>query len=158
MKISMIAAHDLNMGIGYKNNLPWHLPADFAFFKTNTLGKTILMGRKTFESIGKPLPGRRNIVLSRQQLDIDGVETIQHVDAIKQLDLDELMIIGGSSLYELFLPTANQILLTEVQASFCVDTYFPSFEQSLFAKTILATHPADDKNPYAMVFKQYSRR
>ena len=95
MKITLIAACDKARGIGFQGQLPWHLPADLAFFKRQTLGKTILMGRKTYESIGRPLPGRRNVVITGQQLIIPGIEVIHDLSAMWQLKVDELMVIGG---------------------------------------------------------------
>ena len=155
MKLTIIAAHDLNHGIGYHNQLPWRLPADLAFFKASTYGKPILMGRKTFESIGRPLPGRQNMVLTRQALTIAGVEIVTDM---KQLHQREVMIIGGASIYQQFLPLVDEMLITEVQATTQVDSYFPAYDKALFEETVINQQPADDNNQYAMIFKRYIRK
>lgn len=157
MKLRLIAAHDLNYGIGYENQLPWQLPADMAFFKAKTLGKPILMGRKTFESIGRPLPGRRNIVLTSKVMKVSGIEIISDISQINDLNLQELMIIGGSSLYQYFLPIVDEMLITEVNAHTRADTYFPFYEKGSFKELILGQQVADESNQYAMTFKQYLR-
>jgi dihydrofolate reductase len=157
MKICLIAACDKNLGIGYQGQLPWHLPADFAFFKAQTLGKALVMGRKTFESIGRPLPGRRNIILSSQNYHHDGIEVIHAIDDVLSSQLEELMVIGGQQVYQLFLPFASQIILTEVDAECQVDAYFPRFSLQKFKCVSEKAHPADEKNAYAMTFKVYSK-
>jgi len=157
MKLTIIAAHDLNLGIGYQNQLPWRLPADLAFFKSKTFGKPILMGRKTFESIGKPLPGRQNIVVSGQGISIAGVDVIQDLKQLSQFSFQELIICGGSSIYQYFLPFADEMIITIVEAKCQVDAYFPDYEKSAFKENHLGVHPADEKNQYIMVFKQYIR-
>jgi len=151
MIISIIAAMDRNRLIGNKNQLPWHLPADFAHFKSVTMGKPIVMGRKTFESIGKPLPGRTNIVLSRNpDIRFEGVICVSSfADAVAAVpDAEEIMIIGGSAIYEMLLPQANRLYLTYVDAGFEGDAWFPAFEESLWQEKETLTRPADDKNSY----------
>ena len=111
----MIAAMAHNRVIGKDNDMPWHLPADLQHFKKVTLGKPVLMGRKTFESIGRPLPGRRNIVISRNSdYNKEGIEVVGSVEAALELvkDSDEVMVIGGGHIYELFLPFAERLYLT----------------------------------------------
>lgn len=157
MNITLIAACDLEYGIGYQGKLPWHLPADLSFFKQKTLSKSILMGRKTFDSIGKPLPGRRNWVLSHSMAVIPGVELIRNLDEIWHLDISEWMVIGGAQLYQLCLPYASKIILTQVQARFTVDRYFPRFASSGFSCVFEEYRAADEVNPYAMVFREYLR-
>lgn len=158
MKLTIIAAHDLNYGIGYENQLPWRLPADLAFFKAHTFGKAILMGRKTFESIGKPLTGRQNIVLTTQNIQIPEVDVISDINTFASLGLDELFICGGASIYQYFLPLAHELIITEVNARCKADAHFPKYAKQEFEEHVLGMHPVDEKNQYAMVFKQYVRR
>ena len=115
MIISMIAAMANNRVIGKDNQMPWHLPADFAWFKRSTMGKPVVMGRKTYDSIGRPLPGRLNIVISRDaNLEIEGVTTVTSIEKALELvsDVEEVMIIGGGSIYESCLPKADKLYLT----------------------------------------------
>ena len=151
MIVSIIAAMDHNRLIGNSNQLPWHLPADFAHFKSVTMGKPIVMGRKTFESIGKPLPGRANIVLSRNpDLSFEGVICVSNfADAVAAVpDAEEIMIIGGSTIYEMLLPQVNRMYLTYVDAGFEGDAWFPEFEESHWQEIETVIRPADEKNLY----------
>ena len=130
MKIAMIAAMANNRVIGKDNQMPWHLPEDLRHFKAMTLGKPVVMGRKTYESIGRPLPGRHNIVISRQaDLIIDGVTTVTSFDDAKLAagDCEELVIMGGGQLYEMLLPQADILYLTEIALDVEGDTYFPEW-------------------------------
>jgi dihydrofolate reductase len=161
MIISLIAAMDHNRLIGNDNELPWHLPADFAYFRSVTMGKPILMGRKTFESIGRPLPGRTNIVLTRDvSLHIDGVVCVTDLDqAVEQAgEADELMVIGGSTIYEMLLPRADRLYITYVDGEFKGDAWFPVFSDADWARVESSSHPADEKNDYACEFVTYERR
>jgi len=161
MKISLIAAMDHNRLIGSDNKLPWHLPADFAYFRSVTMGKPILMGRKTYESIGRPLPGRTNIVLSRDSaLQIEGVVCVTSLDqAVEQAgDADELMVIGGSTIYEMLLPQADRLYITYVDGEFEGDAWFPVFSDADWLKVESGSHPADEKNDYSCEFVTYERR
>ena len=111
--LSLVVAMDENRLIGNDNQLPWHLPADLAFFKSTTMGKPIIMGRKTFDSIGRPLPGRRNIIITRNpDFSADGCEIVNDIDSAldRCSDQDELMLIGGASLYEQILTQVNMAL------------------------------------------------
>lgn len=131
MKIAMIAAMANNRVIGKDNQMPWHLPEDLRHFKAMTLGKPVVMGRKTFESIGRPLPGRHNIVVSRQQnLVIEGVTCVTSFDAAKQAagDCEELVVMGGGQLYAELLPQADMLYLTEINIDTAGDTYFPQWD------------------------------
>jgi len=151
MIVSIIAAMDRNHLIGNNNQLPWHLPADFAHFKSITMGKPIVMGRKTFESIGKPLPGRTNIVLSRNaELAFDGVECVTTFeDALKCVpDAEEIMIIGGSTIYAMLLPQITRMYLTYVEAEFEGDAWFPEFDQQQWVVKESELRQADEKNKY----------
>ena len=133
MKISLIAAMDQNGLIGANNGLPWHLSEDLKHFKRITMGKPVLMGRKTYESIGRPLPGRQNIVLTTNQtLIIEGCDVVHSFTRAIELvnDCAEIMIIGGSTIYELIFPQATHMYLTLIHASYEGDTYFPKWERS----------------------------
>ena len=157
MKFILIAACDEQYGIGYQGRLPWHLPADLAFFKEKTFAKAVLMGRKTFYSIGKPLPGRRNIVLSRQALTIPGVEVIKDINDLKDMNLDVIMVIGGQQIYEMLLPCAEKIFLTEVHAKCKADAFFPKFSANEFTCITEQYLPQDSNNLYAMTFREFLR-
>jgi dihydrofolate reductase len=120
-KFSLIVAMDENRLIGSNNGLPWHLPADLAFFKRTTMGKPIVMGRKTFESIGRPLPGRRNIVVTRDpDFSAAGCDIANSIDAALDLcaDDEEVMLIGGASLYQQSLSRATQLYITQIHHRF----------------------------------------
>jgi len=149
--ISIIAAMDRNRLIGNKNQLPWHLPADFTHFKSVTMGKPIIMGRKTFESIGKPLPGRLNIVLSRNpDIQYDGVECVSSFENAIALvpDEEEVMVIGGSAIYEMLLPQVNRLYFTYVDAEFEGDAWFPEFDDKQWFEKESVSLPADEKNRF----------
>lgn len=161
MIVSIIAAMDRNRLIGNRNQLPWHLPADLVHFKQVTMGKPIIMGRKTYESIGRPLPGRTNIVLTRSRdFDAEGVlvantlqQALDYVPAV-----DEVMIIGGSSIYELALPAADRLYLTFVENSFEGDAWFPEYDQGQWRMVSSEQHPADEKNSADYRFVNYVRK
>lgn len=155
MKISMIAAMAKGRVIGKDNTMPWHLPADFAWFKRNTLGKPIIMGRKTYESIGRPLPGRRNIVISRNPACVfEGVETVTSMDEALALvkGEKEVMIIGGGSIYNACLPRAHRLYLTFIDAQIEGDTCFPDWGDKGWKKSHSEQYNADEKNAYNMEF------
>ncbi|WP_435275798.1 type 3 dihydrofolate reductase [Psychrobium sp. nBUS_13] len=143
MKIAMIAAMAKNRVIGKDNKMPWHLPEELAYFKKITMGKPIVMGRNTFESIGRPLPGRQNIVVSRNsELSIEGVTVVNSIDeAISAADnCEELMIIGGAMLYEHMLPKADVLYLTEIELDVDGDAYFPDYNQHQWLKSDVEVH------------------
>ncbi|EOD81023.1 Dihydrofolate reductase [Grimontia indica] len=154
MKISMIAAMAKGRVIGKDNAMPWHLPADFTWFKQNTLGKPVIMGRKTYESIGRPLPGRRNIVISRDEnWSAEGVESTTSIDAAIALagDVEEAVIIGGGTIYEASMPRADKLCLTFIDAEIDGDTCFPYWGEG-WAETHRESYQADEKNRYNMEF------
>lgn len=158
MKISLIAALSLNRVIGVNNQLPWHLPDDLQHFKSLTLGKTIIMGRKTYESIGKPLPKRRNIVLTKQDLPpIPGVEFQPSLEAALSTcrDEEEVMIIGGASLYQQALPLAQTLYLTQIETMIEGDAFFPEWDPSMWTLSSETYHPADEKHAFAFRFQTY---
>ncbi|KYG91974.1 dihydrofolate reductase [Metasolibacillus sp. FSL H7-0170] len=129
--ISLIVAHDKNRVIGYENQMPWHLPGELKYFKEMTMGKPIIMGRKTFESIGRALPGRRNIIITRNaSYKADNIEVVTSLDEALQLvkDEPEIMIIGGEQIFKLALEVADRLYITEIDYAFAGDTYFPAYE------------------------------
>ncbi|MCG9711531.1 type 3 dihydrofolate reductase [Shewanella insulae] len=131
MKIAMIAAMANNRVIGKDNQMPWHLPEDLRHFKQMTLGKPVVMGRKTFESIGRPLPGRHNLVVSRQKdLVIEGVTCVTSFEQAKEVvkGCEELVVIGGGQLYAELLPQADSLYLTEINLDVEGDTHFPDWD------------------------------
>jgi len=160
MKMSLIAAMDRNRLIGNKNQLPWHLPADLAHFKQVTMGKPIVMGRKTYESIGKPLPGRTNIVISRSDYKAEGVEVVSSICAAvaKVANADELVVIGGSTIYEMVIDVVDQMYLTFVEAEFTGDTWFPAFDSEKWFISSEEKHAADEKNKYDYRYVTYEKK
>jgi len=127
--IKAIVAMAENRVIGQGGTIPWHLPEDFKFFKATTIGHAILMGRKTYESIGKPLPGRENIVLSRTMPETYGVTVIRSLDdLIEPTDGKDLFVIGGEEIYRLLLPRVQELYVTKVPRTIEGDTHFPNFE------------------------------
>ncbi|MCR9908006.1 type 3 dihydrofolate reductase [Vibrio campbellii] len=154
MIISMIAAMADNRIIGKDNQMPWHLPADFAWFKRCTMGKPVVMGRKTYESIGRPLPGRLNIVISRDaSLFIEGVTTVTSIEQALEVagEVEEVMIIGGGAIYAACLPMANKLYVTHIEAEIQGDTQFPDWGNE-FKETYSEAYQADEKNVYNMRF------
>ena len=152
----MIAAMANNRVIGQDNKMPWHLPADLQHFKAVTMSKPVIMGRKTFESIGRPLPGRRNIVISRNvDYQAVGVEVVTSPEAAISLvcELDEVMVIGGGNVYKQFLEHADTLYLTFIDLDVDGDTQFPDYEK--IANWQVAEqhhHQGDEKNLYAYTF------
>lgn len=139
----MIAAMAKDRVIGKDNKMPWHLPEELAYFKKVTMGKPIVMGRNTFESIGRPLPGRQNIVVSRNpDLVIDGVDVVNSVEQAVEVaeQCDELMIIGGAMLYEHMLPKADILYLTQIDLQAEGDAYFPDYTQYQWEQSEVQQH------------------
>lgn len=170
--LSMIVATADNNVIGKDNTMPWHLPADLAYFKKVTLGKPIIMGRKTYESIGRPLPGRRNIVISRDESYIPqwkgeaaGVDTVTSVgQALALVDgsdgsepVEEIMVIGGGAIYKHCLPNADRLYVTHIKATIDGDTQFPSYADGCWEKTASELRLNDEKNAYDLDFCVYQR-
>lgn len=154
MIISMIAAMAHDRIIGKDNQMPWHLPADFAWFKRCTMGKPVIMGRKTYESIGRPLPGRENIVISRDaSLVIEGVTTVTSIDEALSVagDVAEVMIIGGGTIYQACLPKAQKLYVTHIDAQVDGDTQFPAWNDD-FLEVHSEAYQADENNAYDMRF------
>ena len=159
MTVSLIVAYDKARGIGKDNRLPWRLPAEMQHFKKTTVGKPIVMGRRTFESIGRALPGRRNIVVTRGMAPVDGVEQTASVDEALNLTrgVDEVMVIGGAELYAAALPHAHRIYATEVDGLFDCDTRFPPLDPVVWREQWRQHRPADPINPFAVDFVVYER-
>ncbi|MDX1497901.1 MAG: dihydrofolate reductase [Salinisphaeraceae bacterium] len=154
-KISLIVAMDENDLIGRDNDLPWRLSNDLRHFKQVTMGKPLVMGRKCFESIGKPLPGRRNIVLTRDPVwQAQGVEVANDFEQALSMtaDVDEVMIIGGAQIYAQALERVECIYLTRIHASFEGDTYFPAVDWQQWEEITREEHLADERNTWAHSF------
>lgn len=168
MTISIIAALAENRVIGNKNALPWHLPADFKYFKEKTLGKTIILGLNTFKSIGeKPLPNRKHIILNNDPhytvpegcfLAKSIEESLEIAKKVSQNPDDEIMICGGASVYSQFLPMAQRLYLTYIHHSFEGDTYFPEFDMKDFKEVSREDYQPDGKNKYSYSFVILERK
>ena len=160
MRVSLIAAMAQNRVIGRDNQLPWRLPADLQHFKKITMGKPIVMGRKTWQSIGRPLPGRTNIVITRDaNFQAEGCVVVHSIDgAIQAADgNDELMIIGGANLYEQTLGQAERLYLTRIKADVEGDAWFPQLEDNKWKQVECESFTADAKNEYDYEFVVYER-
>ena len=179
-EIALIAALDENGVIGAEGKIPWRLPRDVRFFKETTMGKPIIMGRKTYESIGRPLPGRHNIVVTRNHdyrapgctvvhspeaaLAAAQTDEVEEASSFEQTSSDnegaagEIMIIGGAALYEAFLPCADRLYLTFVEAEVEGDTFFPPFDREAWALVAAEPHPADERHDYRFTITVWERR
>ena len=158
----MIVGHADNRIIGKDNDMPWHLPADLAYFKKTTLGKPIIMGRKTYESIGRPLPGRQNIVISRDKnYQAEGIDTVTSVEEALTLagNVEEIMVIGGGAIYTHCLPSANRLYITHIKADIEGDTQFPYYDTENDWQLIESElYGVDEKNRYELNFCVYDRK
>jgi len=158
--ISIVVAIATNNAIGKDNQLLWHLPADLKHFKEITSGHPIIMGRKTYDSIGRPLPNRRNIVITRQKdLHIPNVEVVNDLAAAIALckDEKEVFVIGGAEIYRHALPYTQKIYLTTVHQNYEADTFFPELPDSEWKTTAQENHAADEKNSVAYTFSTLER-
>jgi dihydrofolate reductase len=159
-QITLIAALAHNRVIGKNNVMPWHLPEDLAHFKRTTLNHPVIMGRKTWESIGRPLPKRRNIVISRQiDLNVIGAEVVPSFDAALTLCADEheIFVIGGGQLYAETLPFADRLVLTEIEQNFDGDTFFPDFSTMDWIETSRQQYNAIETQHLSYSFVEYKR-
>jgi dihydrofolate reductase len=162
MKIGLITALSRNQVIGRNNELPWHLPADLKRFKRITMGKPIIMGRKTYESIGRPLPGRKNIVISRnpEYQAAEGVTVANGLETAIEAagDAPEVMVIGGANIYYQFLPRADLIFFTLVHTRIeDGDAFFPAYNRREWRLVIEEHHPADPENLFPYSFMTWQR-
>lgn len=160
MTISIIVAIGENHAIGKNNQLLWHMPNDLKHFKDLTSGRTIIMGRKTFDSVGKPLPRRRNIVVTRQDITIPGCEIVKSVEDGLTLckDEDEVFIGGGAEIYKLAMHLTDRIYLTIIHKSFDADTFFPEIDKSEWKEVKREDFEPDEKNPLPYSFITLERR
>nr|WP_010131800.1 dihydrofolate reductase [Microbulbifer agarilyticus] len=163
--IAMIVAMARNGAIGRENTLPWRISGDLQFFKRTTLGKPVVMGRKTFESIGRPLPGRQNIVITRNSAwAAEGVEVVSSLEAAialadtaaQQAGLAELMVIGGAEIYRQALPLAQRLYVTEVDAEVAGDAFFPDIDKT-WKEVSRHCYPASERDEYNYCLVQYDR-
>lgn len=158
--LSIIVALGRGRVIGRGNQLPWHLPADLKHFKAVTMGKPVIMGRLTYESIGKPLPGRRNVVITRDAgYSAPGCEVVASPQAALQAvaDAGEAMVIGGANLYRQMLPLAGRLYLTLIDAEFEGDTWFPEWNDAEWRETGRDAHEPDERNAYPYTFVELER-
>lgn len=157
--LSIIVATDKQGGIGIHNSLPWYLPEDLAHFKRTTSGHAIIMGRKTFDSIGRALPNRRNIVITRNNgWKHDGVEAVTSLQAAQELlNDDHAFIIGGAQIYQQALAIADQLIVTEIQKDFICDAFFPKIDPAEWEETGRETHYSE-KNQFNYAFVTYKKR
>ncbi|HEV7606096.1 MAG TPA: dihydrofolate reductase [Steroidobacteraceae bacterium] len=156
----MVAVAD-NGVIGRDNALPWHLPDDLKRFKQLTLGKPVVMGRKTFESIGKPLPGRQNIVVTRDtNYRREGITVVHDIDAAVRAAVGqpEIMVIGGAELFRLFLPRAARVHLTRVHGEVAGDVTWPALDAGVWKRIGSERHEADERHVHAMTFEVWEKR
>ncbi|GIN77574.1 Dihydrofolate reductase [Bacillus paralicheniformis] len=160
--ISLITAMDRNRLIGKDNDLPWHLPQDLKYFKEVTKGHAVIMGRKTFESIGRPLPHRENIIVtSNKELDIPNCQVMHSTEEAVRFAKnknEECFVIGGSTLYAEILPFADKLYVTKIDETFEGDRYFPEFSEAEWEIVSRRKGLKDDKNPYDYEFLVYQRK
>lgn len=157
--LTLIAAMGKNRAIGLDGRMPWHLPAELQHFKKATMGKAIVMGRKTWQAIGRPLPGRQNIVVSRNpEFHAEGVDLATSLaDAVAMSQSDEVMIVGGGQLYALALPLANRMVLTLIDIEPEADTWFPEWDEREWSRTSERCFPVDDENELAYRIIEFNR-
>lgn len=159
--ISLIAAVGKNNELGLDNHLIFNIPGDLKFFRNTTLGKTVVMGRKTYESIGKPLPKRINIVVSNSLKETDGITIINSFEKVLEKYLnseEEVFIIGGESLYNYFINYAQNIYLTKVYANAVADKYFPSFDENNYNQTLLGENKENNLEYKHILYRRKNER
>lgn len=161
--ISIIVAASENNVIGIENRLPWHLPGDLQFFRNTTWGFPVIMGRKTFESMGKPLKGRQNIVITRQSgYSHPGITVVssipEAVQAAEEQDAKEIFITGGTEIFLQSFPLVDRIYRTRVHTTVEGDAFFPEISEKEWALTFSEAHAADEKNPFAYTFETWERK
>lgn len=160
--ISFVVAMDKNRVIGKDNDLPWHLPEDLKFFKRVTMGHPIVMGRKTHESIGRVLPGRENIIVTRDKHYLsDGCTVLHSINEVKGLEREngeEIFVIGGAEIFKELFPMADRLYITHIDEEFEGDTYFPLFSENDWELVSNERGIKDEKNPYIYSFKVYDKK
>jgi dihydrofolate reductase len=158
-KLTLIVATDKKNGFGINNQLPWHLPEDLAHFKRTTSGHSIIMGRKTFDSIGRPLPNRKNIVISRNaQWQHEGVTCVSSIEeAVNQIEGNEAFVIGGAQIYQQAIGKAQKLIVTEIQDVFECDAFFPTIDATIWQESERQPHIAES-NRLAYAIVTYTRR
>ncbi|AVQ33179.1 dihydrofolate reductase [Staphylococcus muscae] len=158
MTLSILVAHDENRGIGFNNQLPWHLPNDLKHVKEITTGHTLVMGRETYESIGRPLPNRKNVVLTRNpEFQAEGIEVIHHLDDISKLE-GKVFIFGGQTLFESLIDKVDDMYITVIHDTFQADTFFPPYTFKEWQVDSSLEGTVDDKNHYAHTFLHLIRK
>lgn len=157
--LTLIVATDKKNGIGIHNQLPWHLPEDLAHFKRTTSGHSIIMGRKTFDSIGRPLPNRKNIVISRNKdWQRDGVTCVSSIEeAVKQSEGHEAFVIGGAQIYQQAIDKAQKLIVTEIQGVFDCDAFFPLIDDTIWQESQRQNYVAES-NQLAYAIVTYTRK
>lgn len=162
MVLSIIAALGENNELGKDNKLLWHLPADMAYFKNTTTGCPVIMGRKTFESIGRPLPNRRNVVITRDETykaaSIEVLHSLDEALELFKLYPLEVFVIGGGEIYKQALPRADKLYITRVHGEFEGDTFFPEIKKSIWQEVSRENHAPDEKNNFPYSFVIYKKR
>ena len=161
MTVAFLLAMDRNRAIGLRNELPWRLPADLKYVKALTMGHTLLMGRKTYESIGRPLPGRRNVILTRRaDYHPAGCEVVRSVEeALSRYGAeDELFVFGGAEIFRLFLPNVERMYITLIDHEFEADTFFPEMDMGGWELVSNVQGVTDEKNPYTYYFRRYEKK
>ena len=161
MIVTIVVAIGENNAIGKNNELLWYLPKDLRHFKTITKGHTVIMGRKTFESVGKPLPNRRNIIITRNtDLAIEGTEVVHTLQEALELckQDEEVFIIGGAEIYKMAMQHTDKIYLTVVHENFEADAFFPEIDHNLWLETASEKHLPDDKNNLSFTFSTLERK
>lgn len=161
-QLAIAVAVGENLAIGKDNQLLWHMPADLKFFKQTTSGHTVVMGRKTFDSVGRPLPNRRNIIITRDTaLKIDGVEVVNSLEEAIYITENEekpVFIVGGAEIYRQALPKTDILYLTTIHHNFDADTFFPEFDRNEWELVSSEPHKADEKNKYDYTFEVLERK
>lgn len=162
MTLSIIVAASENNVIGVNNHLPWHLPVDMKYFKDTTMGKPIVMGRKSFEELGRVLPGRPNIMITRQpEYAAEGLYVVPSLEAgiekAKTFGTEEIFITGGGEIFKIALPIIDRLYLTRVHAEVSGDTYFPEFDPTGWKLVKNDRHEKDEKHAYALTFQVWER-
>lgn len=160
MKVSLIVAMDQNRVIGYKNDIPWRIPRDWEYVKNVTKGHSIILGRKNIESIGRALPHRRNIILTRdKEFSFEGCEIVHSIEEVFEIckQENELFIFGGEQIYKLFLPYVEKMYITKIHHSFEGDTFFPEVNEMDWKEVSVEKGIKDDQNPYTYYFHVYER-